>query len=420
MPRRGSQSLISVLLASGAVATALVAVGCGATRTVTTTVTVGSKTTTPSTTSSKTSGESMTAGQLVSALRCASLPIGRFVNYTERTDPNHLLGRPGGYVSKTNWVDTRIKNPSSNFDVQDGGSIEVFPDPTDAKGRFEYVTRLSKTAGSLFSEYDYLLNRIVLLRVSTTLIPSEAAAYRTKADEILANPKAAQGSCRSARPKSPRSAKPPRPLNALNSRFIGGNASPHLPSGKAGQIAVVATGRYNGNVLPVVVRNNTSGTKTAITVTGTANTHKGNLLATGGDQGFYPNVVRPGEIAIGYVYFGGKRLNNVVFRLKVTGTPQAEDTYGNRIDLQVKQPAHRNGSIVGYLKNESSSRVTGPIQAYVQCFSKTGGVLGQYSAFTDKDSASPGEMVPFMVDLSTLSGSASCPVFLVAGGGYTS
>jgi hypothetical protein len=49
------------------------------------------------------------------------------VVYTAETDPSHLLGRPGQYLSQAMFADSRI-HPSS-FDqpesVDRGGSVEV-------------------------------------------------------------------------------------------------------------------------------------------------------------------------------------------------------------------------------------------------------------------------------------------------------
>jgi hypothetical protein len=51
----------------------------------------------------------------------------------------------------------------------------------------------------------------------------------------------------------------------------------------------------------------------------------------------------------------------------------------------------------------------------VECFTANGRLLGESEAFTDQDSAAVGESVPFSVDLID----SNCPVWLVAGGGFT-
>ena len=413
------RSVALVLVSAVAGAGVALAVDHGSTRTVTTTVTLGQSGTSGSQKPvSLQTPSGLTAKGLVEALRCKGIPVGQMETYNERTDENHLLGRPNGYTSKTNWVDTRIPNQMGGFDVDGGGSAEVFSNAADAKDRFDYLAGWTKSDPALAAEYDYLLGKVVL-RVSTTLIPSQAADYKKKAEEILASPNAKAGSCQPPSSGSGKSEKPPKPLPATASPYIGGG-NPALPGGAPGKVAIVATGTY-GNSLPVIVRNNTSQVMTGIRVTGTATGKGGALLATGHDQDdMLPNVVRPGEIAIGYVYFDGKSLPGAHFKLEATGTPQAQDEFDTSADLMVSRASHQGGSITGYLENGLKSNVSGPVEAYVLCFSGKGQLLTQYQNFTDKDSASPGESIPFMVDLMTPSGSNdSCPVFLVAAGGNT-
>ncbi len=113
------------------------------------------------------------AKQVVFRLKAAGLPIGAFRVYNEKTDGNHLLGRPGQYTSKVNFRDKRV-SPSGDFDVTGGGAVEVFASKADAKRRYEYVAAIAKSP--LFSEYDYLEGK-ALLRLSHILTPTQAKKY---------------------------------------------------------------------------------------------------------------------------------------------------------------------------------------------------------------------------------------------------
>ena len=76
--------------------------------------------------------------------------------YNAATDPNHLLGRQGGYTSKINW---------SN------GSIEVFSTQAQAQKRQTY---LQAFAGTPFGDgYDYLVGAY-LLRIFDSQTPTQA------------------------------------------------------------------------------------------------------------------------------------------------------------------------------------------------------------------------------------------------------
>ncbi|MFF1909990.1 hypothetical protein [Kitasatospora sp. NPDC058218] len=99
--------------------------------------------------------------------------------YTAEDDPNHLLGRPSQYTSKTAFSDSRIK--AVDVDGQDadaiirGGSIEVFATEADAAARAGYLAGIIK-ALPLALEYDYVVRGTVLIRASHLLTPDQAKA----------------------------------------------------------------------------------------------------------------------------------------------------------------------------------------------------------------------------------------------------
>ncbi|WP_055491690.1 hypothetical protein [Streptomyces sp. TP-A0356] len=105
---------------------------------------------------------------------------------TADNDPNHLLGRPNQYTSKITFTDSRIKASDVQFtkpgDVDRGGAIEVFTDPTDAAARAKYIQAVTKSMPAL-AEYDYV-HGTVLVRVSHYLTPAQAAAYKAAADGL--------------------------------------------------------------------------------------------------------------------------------------------------------------------------------------------------------------------------------------------
>lgn len=82
--------------------------------------------------------------------------------YTSATDPNHLLGRQGGYTSKINWPN---------------GSIGVFSTPAEAQKRRTYL--LAFVGTPLGDGYDYLAGTD-LLRVFDSQTPTQARAIEAK------------------------------------------------------------------------------------------------------------------------------------------------------------------------------------------------------------------------------------------------
>jgi hypothetical protein len=118
------------------------------------------------------------AVQIVQDLKNHGLPVGISFNYTAANDVNHLLGRPGQYIGKVNFKDTRISSTDQGVDISvtDGGSVETFATTTDAKNRFAYIQKISKSGIALFAEYEYL-DGLAILRVSAQLTPDQAAKH---------------------------------------------------------------------------------------------------------------------------------------------------------------------------------------------------------------------------------------------------
>lgn len=134
---------------------------------------IGSATATPGATAPK-SAEDVTKalGEKIATLK----PIKA---YTAEDDPNHLLGRPNGYTSKTAFGDSRVKAADVEYlgtdSVERGGSVEVFADEAGAKARMDFIQSVSKNL-PMVGEYDYVQGT-VLVRVSRFLTPDQAKEY---------------------------------------------------------------------------------------------------------------------------------------------------------------------------------------------------------------------------------------------------
>jgi hypothetical protein len=124
---------------------------------------------------------SPSAAVLASRLKAAGLPVTSLIVYNAVTDPNHLLGRQGGYSSKVAWADPRAEaagagqEPTSGpdrGDVSYGGGIEVFPDVASAYARYQELKAFTAPIGD---GYDYL-DGTAVLRLSQYLIPGQARA----------------------------------------------------------------------------------------------------------------------------------------------------------------------------------------------------------------------------------------------------
>ncbi|MGK5550630.1 hypothetical protein ACSNOI_03365 [Actinomadura kijaniata] len=131
---------------------------------------------------------SITAGQVVKALRDAGVPIKTMTEFNAQTDPNGQLDRPGSYTSKAACADRRI--PKSKVRDQEPGAVEagcgveVFPNTAAATARANHIQRtLGEMQGMLGREYHYIRGGI-LLRVSGHLTPEQAEGYKTALQQL--------------------------------------------------------------------------------------------------------------------------------------------------------------------------------------------------------------------------------------------
>lgn len=115
------------------------------------------------------------AAAIIGDLGANGVPAKLGTVYDENTDPNKLLGRPNGYLSKAEFTDSRVK-------AEKAGSVEVFEDDGSAEARAEYIQALGKTP--MLTEYTYVKGNVVV-RVDKDMAPSDAKAYEDALNEIV-------------------------------------------------------------------------------------------------------------------------------------------------------------------------------------------------------------------------------------------
>lgn len=121
--------------------------------------------------------QNMSAEEILLQMKADGMPINDYMVYDESNDENGLLGRPGSYTSKVNFNDISL-GYDPTFDVNTGGSIEVFANNDDCQARADYIASVAKTF-STASEYDYVYG-VVLLRLSKQYLPSQAENWESE------------------------------------------------------------------------------------------------------------------------------------------------------------------------------------------------------------------------------------------------
>lgn len=123
----------------------------------------------------------MSDEQIINKFIEAGFPISKVIVYTEETDVNELLGRPKGYIQKTNFADSRYEQYNIDEDPV-GGTIEIFNNSEDAKARYEYLDSVYDVISG--RAYMYLRNNI-LFRIHSELTPTHAKEYEAGLDALI-------------------------------------------------------------------------------------------------------------------------------------------------------------------------------------------------------------------------------------------
>jgi hypothetical protein len=178
-----------------------------------------------------------------------------------------------------------------------------------------------------------------------------------------------------------------------------------LPNGQPGKLSVIAVGKatQNSSSVPVVVRNNTADTVYNVAASGTAR-KSGALVASGESQGFAPAVVHPGEWAMGYVYFGTNDavIQGATFEVTATADTSPSSIFPE-VDLTIAEANKTQGqfgaTIVGIVRNDTSSIIDTPIEVWLGCFEGSTPTAVR-SDFTNGDNPlSPKATASFSIDV---------------------
>lgn len=121
--------------------------------------------------------------ELLEQLKEKNSNLSEIEEFTSETDPNEQLGRPGYYISKADFSDTRVEQIGEYLC---GGTIETFSSEKDCKNRANYLNEFNDPEMGAFglNQYVYQYN-CVLFRISYDLTPEQAEEYHAQMDEIM-------------------------------------------------------------------------------------------------------------------------------------------------------------------------------------------------------------------------------------------
>lgn len=126
---------------------------------------------------------SPTSEQLLLALKSKNENIDKIQVFDENTDPNGKLGRPGYYVTKADFSDSRVEQIGEYLC---GGTIETFATKEDCISRAEYLKSLNTSDMGAFGVNQYIYEyELALFRIEYDLTPEQAEEYQRQMTEII-------------------------------------------------------------------------------------------------------------------------------------------------------------------------------------------------------------------------------------------
>ncbi|AVT39620.1 hypothetical protein C6W10_27850 [Plantactinospora sp. BB1] len=112
------------------------------------------------------------------AFRDAGLPVTNIAAQNEDTDPNDLLGRPGGYTSRASADVPGGDRDADKYGIDRGLVVEVFATAEDADARSKFIQKTLKEIQIMGTEYHYQpTDRRVLVRLTGKIKPSVAGKF---------------------------------------------------------------------------------------------------------------------------------------------------------------------------------------------------------------------------------------------------
>jgi hypothetical protein len=110
---------------------------------------------TSSSTDATTEAKAVDAGAIIKKLEAAGLGLTHVAVQDEDTDPNNLIGRPNGYISRASADLPGGDTDAEKYDTARGLVVEVFASAAGAKRRATYIEGLQQGSPILGSEYHY-------------------------------------------------------------------------------------------------------------------------------------------------------------------------------------------------------------------------------------------------------------------------
>lgn len=208
------------------------------------------------------------------------------------------------------------------------------------------------------------------------------------------------------------------PTAGTEQRTLGDNAFALLPVSDTKELEIIATGALVNSNIPVIVKNNSSKTVYDVLVKVEARDAAGSLIGSGETPSSHmlkPSFLKPGDIALGFIYLEGDIQPDAAFKYSVKSSTEAPSYTIYKANVEFGEVNWLGDRIVGELINPASVSVSS-VYLMLTCIGDDGVPLLSDVA-TVNEAISAGESTTFQMN-GVFGDLSLCENFLIAGSGY--
>jgi hypothetical protein len=166
-----------------------------------------------------------------------------------------------------------------------------------------------------------------------------------------------------------------------------------------GEVSVAAMAVVDDSgSFPMIIHNGMDQAISRVEVSGAAVDADGSTLSSGSSQGFEPNLIEPGGIAIGYVYAGFDLPADVTLDQVSVDYTTGVGSFENIFAVDVTEVSVSTQRVTGTISNPHDVEVSGPVSVGLACIDESGMLMAVTRSFADRDDIEAGGTSTFTID----------------------
>lgn len=209
-------------------------------------------------------------------------------------------------------------------------------------------------------------------------------------------------------------------VDPASTRFpVAGNAFHLLDPGTPGKLSIVAHGPTAGaGQIPVVVRNNTTGPLTNVSVGAEARDISGALIGVGTSGSYFLPIVEPGALAMSMIFFNPPLPDGATVTFYPEGNSDSSflQVYVKHSGVELTEFSAASGLPIGTVRNTGEAPIAN-ISLQIACFDGSGTLAGFLLSTPIRQTLGPGEASAFKAGTILPTEPPPCNYFLLTGYG---